>query len=212
MKKRVWKMEYTLLLIVLFAVVLFLIPTSFSSKEAVFVSEWNSKYNKVEYMFTAMSAHADSDIVKNLKNVTSPSQREKYMIALAKPYLRLKSLSKNKAKKYAVKYMNGKNVKKDDFYYFRNLYESDEDTIVGIKDLDDKDNYSPGFMIMIDMNGVKKPNKWGKDIYGINVYKTGQIEPLGKGSSPEDLRKDCSNSGSGVYCSHFYRIGGEFNE
>lgn len=76
MKKRIWKMEYTLVLLVVFAVLLFLIPTSFSSKEAVFVSEWNAKYNKIEYTFTAMSAHAESDIIKNFKKAKSGEQKK----------------------------------------------------------------------------------------------------------------------------------------
>ncbi|HCB11367.1 MAG TPA: hypothetical protein DEO94_04365 [Cyanobacteria bacterium UBA11991] len=212
MKKRIWKMEYTLVLLVVFAVLLFLIPTSFSSKEAVFVSEWNAKYNKIEYTFTAMSAHAESDIIKNFKKAKSGEQKEKYMIKLAKPYLRLKNLNPIIKEHYVPHYMNGKPVKKDDFYYFSNLYESDTDSIVGIKDIPDTAEDAPGFMIMVDMNGIKKPNRWGKDIYGVNVYKTGQIAALGKDKNIKELRKDCSEKGSGVACSHFYRIGGEFSE
>lgn len=67
MKKRFWKIEYSITVFVVFAIVLLLIPTSvISSKEAAYITKWNETYNKIDYMFTAMTAQADSDIVKSL--------------------------------------------------------------------------------------------------------------------------------------------------
>ena len=67
-------------------------------------------------------------------------------------------------------------------------------------------------IMMFDMNGLKGPNTWGKDIYGINIFTDGKITPIGTGWDLEDLKKDCSETGTGISCSHYYRIGGEFNE
>ena len=106
MNKRIWRIEYSLTICAIFAAILFFIPTSFSSKAAVNISKWNSEYNKIEYMFSAMAAQAESEIVQNMKNAKSYNEREKYMIKLVKPYLRLSD--RLTPKKYVQHYMNGK--------------------------------------------------------------------------------------------------------
>ncbi len=197
MKKRFWKIEYSITIFVIFGVILLLIPTSFiSSKEAAFITKWNDTYNKIDYMFTAMTAHADENIVKDF-NSKSNREREQIMIRLVKPYLRIKESDE---------------ITKDNQYYFNKLYLTQNGIIIGIKDIKDEDVFHPGFIMMFDMNGLKGPNTWGKDIYGINIFTDGKITPIGTGWDLEDLKKDCSETGTGISCSHYYRIGGEFNE
>ncbi len=209
MKKHfLWKMEYSLTLMAIFIWILFIIPVSFTSKTAEYISRWNDAYNKIDYMFTAMGAQADSDIARGIKNAESNEVREKLMIQLVKPYLRLQELDR----KYKQYYMNGDTVKTGDYYYFGSLYLSDNNKIVGIKDVNNSDMNSPAFLMLVDMNGIKKPNTWGKDIYGVNIYSDGGIRDLGFDKSIDYLKQDCSEKGSGVFCSHFYRIGGGFSE
>ena len=62
---------------------------------------------------------------------------------------------------------------------------------------------------MIDTNGEEAPNVWGKDIFGLNIYKT-KIEPFGKEMSSSEVDADCSKKGRGVYCSYKYLIGAQF--
>ena len=209
MNKHFWKIEYSLTIFAIFAGILFLIPTSFSSKTAVYISKWNSEFNNIQYMFSAMSAQAESDTVKNIKNAGSDVLREKYMIQLVKPYLRLGSKLK---RKYVQHYMNGKIVSKNDFYYFDLLYNSQDGLIIGIKDIVNTTSEKPVFLMLIDTNGSKKPNTWGVDIFGLNIFRDGNVTPIGYGWDVDDLRRDCSKSGTGLSCSHFYRIGGEFVE
>lgn len=211
MKKITWKIEYSITALIIFAVILFLIPTSFTSKEAGYISMWNEKYNKIEYMFTAMSAQADSEIVKELKDETDNDKREILMIKLIQPYLRLEEIE-NKRLWYNPRYMNGKSVTNKDYYYFDTFYKSPNGLIVGVKDIIDEGIDVPAFMMLVDVNGRKRPNVWGRDIYGVNIFKDGKIKALGYDKELDELRKDCSETGSGVTCSHFYRIGGEFNE
>lgn len=211
MQKFTWKIEYSLTLLSVFAVSLFLIPTSFSSKVASFVSIWNEKYNKIEYMMTAMNAQADSDIAKELKNEEDPEKREDLMIELIQQYLRLEEVNYPKWR-YNPRYMNGKQVSKNDYVYFDSLYKSQTGQIVGIKDIDDSEEDLPAFIMSVDVNGRKKPNMWGRDIYGVAIFKDGKVKALGYDREIEELRRDCSLSGSGITCSHFYRIGGEFIE
>lgn len=82
--------------------------------------------------------------------------------------------------------------------------------IVGIKDLSKKDPKEPMFMIMFDINGVLPPNTWGKDIYGVNIYQT-SLSPFGENLNMDELRTDCSPTGTGVGCSYYYKIGGGFD-
>ena len=211
MKNNFWKIEYSVTFLVMFAVLLFMIPTSFSSKNANHISKWNEEYNKIEYMFSAISAQAGAEIAKGTKSAKQIAEREKYMMQLIKPYLRLKDRSKHHSR-YHLHYMSGDNVKEDDIYNFDTLYESYDGVVVGIKDIENRTEDDVIFMIMIDTNGYKRPNMWGVDIFGVDIYPTGKVKPLGSSWELDELRKDCSKTGSGISCSHFYRIGGEFNE
>jgi len=212
MKRRFWKIEYSITIFVVFAIVLLLIPSRFiSSKEALYISKWNETFHKMEYIFSAMNAQADADIVRSFKHAKTNEQREQLMINLVKPYMRI-SENDEVTRRYDQYYLNGEKVKPNSEFYFDKVYISEGGTLVGIKDIKDEDIYHPGFIMMFDMNGLKGPNMWGKDIYGINIFVDGKITPLGTGWDIEDLRKDCSETGSGVSCSYYYRIGGEFNE
>lgn len=208
MNKFVWKIEYSLTLMAIFVVILFMVPTSFTSHTAEYISRWNDAYNKVDYMFTAMSAHAESEIVLGIKNAKDNEKRENMMVHLVKPYLRLEELDR----KYKPRYMNGSVVKDNDYYKFNNLYISDNERVVGIKVINFSDTSKPAFIMMFDMNGIKGPNTWGKDIYGVSIFFDGTIKALGYDKSIDELKKDCSPKGTGISCSYFYRIGGEFNE
>ena len=68
MKKFVWRIEYSLTIFAIFAGILFMIPTSFTSKTAVFISRWNSEYNKIEYAFSALSAQAETEAIESFIN------------------------------------------------------------------------------------------------------------------------------------------------
>ncbi len=212
MRKRFWKIEYSITIFVVFAALLLMIPSSvISSKEATYISKWNDTFHKIEYVFNAMAAQADAEIIKSFKKAKNNHERETIMIKLVKPYLRI-SEDDEITRKYDLYYMNGVKLKPEDEYYFDNVYLSEKSTIIGIKDIIDDDIYHPGFLMMFDMNGIKGPNTWGRDVYGINIFTDGKITPIGAGWDIDDLKKDCSPVGSGVSCSYYYRIGGEFSE
>lgn len=212
MKKRFWKIEYSITIFVIFGIILLLIPSKFiASKEATYISQWNETIHKMEYTFSAMNAQADSDIVKSFKRAKSNAARENLMMNLVKPYLRITEFDELD-KKYSSFYLNGAKVKQGDDFYFSNLYLSKNNKIIGIKDIKDDDIYHPAFIMMFDMNGLNGPNTWGKDVFGINIFVDGKITPVGAGWDIEDLKKDCSPAGTGVACSYYYRIGGEFSE
>jgi hypothetical protein len=158
-----------------------------------------------------MKAQEDAEIIKSFKRAKTPQDREQILINLVKPYLRITEQDEL-TKRYNPLYMNGDKVNKNDTYYFESLYLSQNNIVVGVKDLENKTSYQPGFIMMFDVNGLKAPNKWGKDIYGINIFIDGKITPIGSDWDLEKLKQDCSLKGSGVSCSYYYRIGGEFKE
>ena len=108
--------------------------------------------------------------------------------------------------------MNGSTVGKEDFYKFNSLYVSDNKKVVGIKNLNNTDSRKPAFMVMVDVNGTKRPNIWGKDIYGADIYADGSVRALGNDKNISVLKEDCSPKGTGVFCSYYYRIGWGFND
>ena len=65
-------------------------------------------------------------------------------------------------------------------------------------------------ILMYDVNGKIGPNIWGKDVFGLNIYKD-RFEPLGKHKSLNEQKLDCSKNGTGLFCSNYYLIGGSFD-
>lgn len=212
MKKHFWRIEYSIIFCVIFGIFLMLLPSKFiAPKEASYISSWNDIYHKMEYVFSAMTAHANSDVIKSFRKAKSDYEREKIMIALVKPYLRINDYNMLKSR-YNLCFMNGQKVARDNKYFFDNLYLTTDNKIVGINDIKDDDIYHPAFIMMFDVNGLNGPNRWGKDVFGLNIFVDGNISPLGAGLPIDVLKNDCSDSGTGVYCSYYYRIGGDFKE
>lgn len=63
--------------------------------------------------------------------------------------------------------------------------------------------------LMYDVNGPTGPNIWGRDVFGFDIYK-GRFIPFGKGKPLNEQKQDCSKTGTGLFCSNYYLIGGDF--
>ncbi|DAB24307.1 TPA: hypothetical protein CPT81_01740 [Candidatus Gastranaerophilales bacterium HUM_20] len=211
-KKRYWKLEYSIALFVMLGVILLLMPVSIeSTRQANAISKWNEKLNRVEYMFSVINAHITDDILKSMNKAKTPQEREAILLALVKPYLRINT-ENYPSKHYKPRYMNGAKVYKGQSYYFDDFYFAENNSIVGIKDIKSENSTDALFIMMFDINGIMPPNRWGRDIYGVNIYDGGKIEPFGFDMEMNELKKDCSDSGTGVSCSYYYKIGGGFDE
>lgn len=53
-------------------------------------------------------------------------------------------------------------------------------------------------LLLIDVNGIKKPNTYGKDIFEVHIFKNG-IKPYGFDGDTDDLY-NCSKTSSGYGC------------
>ncbi len=211
-KKYYWKLEYSIALFVMFGIILLIMPFSIkTSRQANFISKWNEKFNRVQYMCSVINAHITDDIIKSFNRAKNVEEREAIILAIIKPYLRINTQN-YPPKRYKPRYMNGTKVYKGQTYYFDEFYFAENNTIVGIKDIKSEDSTGPLFIMMFDINGILPPNRWGKDIFGVNIYDGGRIEPFGFDVDMKALREDCSDSGTGVSCSYYYKIGGGFDD
>ncbi len=210
-KKRYLKMEYSLLLLVIVGVALMLLPLSAGNvRQANFISKWNEKYNRLEYMFSVINAHVTDDMILSMKRAKTPQEREQLLLTIIKPYLRVNTESR--PKHYKPKYFDGSKIWKGEKYFFDDFYFAENKTILGIKDIHTEKVSDFFFIMMFDINGSLPPNRWGKDIFGVNIYDQGRVEPFGYNQSMESLKEDCSNEGTGLYCSYYYKIGGGFDD
>lgn len=209
-KKRYLKLEYSILLFVLLGILLLVMPFSVeNTRQAGFISKWNEKFNRVEYMFSVINAHITDEIIRSMNKANTPEERETILLALVKPYLRIDT-DNRPTKRYKPKYINGSKVYKGQMYFFDDFYFAENNTVVGIKDIKDGNENEPIFIMMFDINGILPPNRWGKDIFGINIYADRNIEPFGFDMDMKDLKKDCFETG--ISCSYYYKIGGGFVE
>ena len=210
-KKHYWKLEYSIALFVMLGVILLIMPFSIeNTRQANFISKWNETFNRIEYMFSVINTHISADIIKSFKEAQTSAEKEKLLLMLVKPYLRIDT-EKNPPRRYRPKYMNNEKVLKTQIYNFEEFYYAENNTIVGIKDLPRESIEDPMFIMMFDVNGILPPNRWGKDIFGVSIYEDRPIKPFGYNMSLDALKRDCSSSGTGIGCSYYYQIGGGFD-
>lgn len=212
LKKHYPKPEYSITLFVATAFLLLLLPSSIeNTRQANLISKWNEKINRIEYMFSVIEAHATDDMLKSFKKAQTTKDRERLLLIIIKPYMRI-NLEKAPSRHYKPKFLNGSNIPKDNKYYFEDLYYAENNSIVGIKNIYTKTDRDPLFIMMFDINGIMPPNKWGNDIFGVNIYDSGEIHPYGYDMDLQNLKYDCSKKGTGVGCSYYYTIGGDFDD
>ncbi len=208
MKQFTWKAEYSITLIIIFAVFLMLVPTSLGSTvQAKFITKWVDCYSKLLYAKDVISKHEQEDILKSFKRTKTKNEREDLILELIKPYYRLNESKFPKT--YKTRFMNKMEVPKDSLYYFKDIYYADNNIIVGLKDISEDKSTEPMFLMMFDMNGKMPPNTWGKDIFGAQIYED-KVEAFGQNLTLQELQDDCSRIGTGVNCSYYYQIGGDF--
>ncbi|MFI3301520.1 MAG: hypothetical protein R3Y28_08915 [Candidatus Gastranaerophilales bacterium] len=211
-KNNKWKLEYSIFIFVVLGFLMMLFPVSFeNTRQAKNISKWNEIYNRVEYMFKVIDAQVQGDLLTSLSNSKTPEETEKYLLSLVKPYIRIKTEGVP-SKHYKPKYLNGSKPIKGQMYYFDDFYFAEKNSIIGIKDIISDKSTDAIFIMMFDVNGILPPNRWGKDIFGINIFSEGRIEPFGYELSMTDLKTNCSDKETGVACSYFYKIGGGFED
>ncbi len=196
-KKGFTLIEVSLLIFVLLVIIAIIIPFSFSNtKEAHLITKWERIFEEAKYSYS----------------VYSLSNSNKIDLKLLPGYLNIDKTRENDPilKKYSYSFLNGKPVKENSRYYVDKFYFLEDSSIMGVK-ISDTCHLGQTCGIMIfDVNGELGPNKFGKDVFGVNVY-IDRIEAFGTNLSDRLLASDCNKSSSGVFCSFYYLLGGKLN-
>lgn len=202
--------EVVVVFLIILGFAFFIIPKSMeNTKQARLISKWIEKYSDLEYMFSVIKAQEDSKLKEDFAKAQDNDQMNQVLLDVIKPYLRI--TSQLNSPDYQQFYMNQSKVREGDGYYFKNLYLTSSNEIVGLKwDKKDCQGDDVCAVLSFDLNGVALPNSWGYDIFGINILKN-KIEPIGKQADSTTLKANCSKHGFGVYCSYYYLIGGKFD-
>ena len=108
---------------------------------------------------------------------------------------------------YKITFLNG--TYPNNTYRFKEFKSTYSNAVIAIKLFDKNENDAIG-ILMYDVNGKIGPNVWGKDVFGLNIY-TDRFEPFGKHKSLNEQKLDCSKNGTGLFCSNYYLIGGNFD-
>ena len=109
--------------------------------------------------------------------------------------------------RYKISYKNG--AQPAGPYKFDNFKSTYSNATIAIKFFDEPEKDLQGYL-MYDVNGKNGPNTWGKDVFGLYIYKN-YLEPFGKNESLAQQKQDCSKNGTGLFCSNYYLIGGNFD-
>lgn len=191
--------------------VIFCLPVIFNnSKEARIIAGWKKLYTEIQSNFEVFEI-ADRENVLNVCNGEMTKQKQAEIFQIFAPYLNVDSdKSINSLKFYHYKFKNGAQVPMNSPVFTRLFAYQDKGTIVGFKWLDCHcSETEPCATILFDMNGTKKPNRIGKDIFGIYLYKN-RIETFGSDLPNNELSRKCLEQSNGMCCSEYYLRGGRF--
>lgn len=214
MKKQAFTLvEIIVVLSIIVLTAIILIPNIIDdNKKLHTISQWKHTYKNIEYVFAAIKAQTTEIDKIAIEQTRTDAEREVVLCDLLNPYFRMQS--EVDPKTYKTYFMDGSLVNDKSEYYVKNLHTTNSGMVIGVKWLlvpSKAQNSLPIAMLSIDLNGLKKPNKWGQDIFGVNIF-VDRIEPLGEEYDEMLMKSDCSKKGKGISCAAYYNnYGGKLN-
>ncbi len=214
MKKQAFTLvEIIVVISIVVLTAIILIPNIIDdNKKLHTISQWKHTYKNIEYVFSAIKAQTTETDKVAIEKTRTNDEREVVLCDLLNPYFRMQSVVDPKT--YKTYFMDGSFVNEKSEYYVKNLHTTNSGMVIGVKWLlvpSQAQNSLPIAMITIDLNGLKKPNKWGYDIFGVNIF-VDRIEPLGEEYDEMLMKSDCSKKGKGISCASYYNnYGGRLN-
>lgn len=191
MKKGFTLVEVTILLVIFLIVAFLVAPLSMDdTMQAKNTSRWRSVQPDFENVFHYINTQR-----------TSNENFEKLFTSV------LSNDLKEDIDTYKITFMNGK--RQNDEYKFDNYKLTQGNAVLAVKMIKEKTDDDLKGILMYDVNGTIGPNTWGKDVFGMRFYKD-RFEPFGKNENPKTQKQDCSKNGTGLFCSNYYLIGGNF--
>lgn len=173
------------------------------------IAKWKNFYPQLEYAFDAMLACEKNlkDTILKDKDFNSDVFFDIYSIFL--------NVDKQKTQetdfsKYHQYFLNGKIIKRISKYNADKYLVLQNGMIVAFKKFDKlPSESSPIGVLLVDIDGKSRRDFIGRDVFAVLMY-TDRIEPLGLKSSRQEMKEDCSPVGSGLKCSAYYLVGGNF--
>ncbi len=193
MKKNGFTIIEVSILFVIFLIVAFLVaPLSLDdTRQAKNTSRWKSVQSDFTNIFYSVNTEREAN---------KTDFKETFMKVM-------KDDIKNDINTYRITFMNG--TYPNDTYRFKDFKNTYSNATLAIKIFDTPQENLYG-MLMYDVNGKSGPNVWGKDVFGMNIYKD-RFEPFCKDLPISSQKQDCSKNGTGLCCSGYYLMGGSFD-
>ena len=113
---------------------------------------------------------------------------------------------KNDTESYRITFMNGTNP--IGTYKFDDFKNTHSNATLAVKMFENTKGKRG--ILLYDVNGKTGPNVWGKDVFGMDMYED-RFETFCKTEVINKQKLDCSKSGTGICCSSYYLIGGNFD-
>ena len=199
-------LEILIIFFAIFIIAAVMMPLSMSdASQGQRVAKWHKVFSDLEYSFNLAKAQNGSIFGDNPSAMTSEEYFEQ-----VKPFLDIDNTadySKDFAK-YRYTYRNKTYVKQSSKYYFNKFFMMKNNVIGAIKkNTESEDNRPMPYAFMfVDVNGFKKPNKIGADIFFVNIFND-KITAYGDGYSISKLSAGCSKIGKGLFCAKYYLVG-----
>lgn len=191
MRKGFTIIEVSILFVIFLIVALLVAPLSLDdTRQAKNTSRWRS---------------VQQDFVNIFYSVNTKQSNEEVNFADAFETIMANEI-KESMKPYRITFMDG--TYPNATYRFSDYNLTYSDAIVATKLFDNNKNGIKG-ILLYDVNGKSGPNVWGKDVFGMNIY-TDRFEPFCKEKPVSAQKQDCSKNGTGLCCSNYYLIGGNF--
>ena len=192
MKKGFTIIEVTILFIIFLIVAFLVAPLSMDdTKQAKNTSKWRNAQNDFINIFYSI-------------NTDREENETKFEDAFFKV---LGNDIKNDINNYRITFMNG--TYPNDTYRFRDFKNTRSNATLSVKLFETPKSNLKG-VLMYDVNGKSGPNIWGKDVFGMNIYED-RFEPFCMSDPISKQKQDCSKNGTGLCCSSYYIMGGNFD-
>lgn len=203
--------EIMIVVCLLLTTVVLCIPTIFNnSKQARIISGWKRLYGEMQSNFEVFNV-GDANTVDKIC-ASNVEAKDVEIFKVISPYMNV-DLGKNTSdlKSYNYKFKNGAQIPMQSMFFTRFFSYQENGNIVGFKWMTCHcTKERPCATVLFDMNGVEKPNRMGKDIFGIFIYKD-RLEAFGAEIKDNDeLERDCAGHTNGTSCSEYYLRGGKF--
>lgn len=190
MKKAFTIIEVSILFVIFLIVAFLVAPLSLDdTAQAKNISRWRNVQTDFSNIFYSV----------NTENADASDFKDKFNFVLQDEIT-------GDAKPYKITFLNG--TFPNSTYRFSDYKTTTNNAVLSVKFFDRPQGDLQG-LLMYDVNGTAKPNVWGKDVFGLNIY-SDRFEPFCKNESVNIQRQECSKDGTGLCCSNYYLIGGSF--